>query len=51
VQKLNYDHLKTRLLQDRQILDWGATRKEAALDMPPNGIVLDDNGAEKRAGD
>ncbi len=51
VQKVPYDRLKARLLEDKQILEWtGAVHPESRSSGPPpklEGIVLDDTDAKK----
>jgi hypothetical protein len=52
VQAVDYKQLRDRLLQDKQILAWTATRREGAIDAKTlAGIVLDDSVAERRGFD
>ncbi len=48
VQKVDYEKLKARLIEDKQVLEWTGPSRAAALPKPKlDGIVLDDEVAEK----
>ncbi|MEZ6123746.1 MAG: FAD-dependent oxidoreductase [Planctomycetaceae bacterium] len=50
VQDVDYEQLKARLAEDKQVLEWTGPKTVAAIGIPVNslkGIVLDDEAAER----